>query len=143
MPRFVLLYHECPPGCERPSHWDFMLEAGDTLRTWALAESPRAWKAAQSKTQALHPSCPELSAHDSVRALPLGDHRRDYLDFEGPLSGNRGAVTRIDEGLFEFASVASTKLQIDILGTGLQGRVSLRESEHDSSLWTLSCEVAR
>ena len=33
--RFVILEHEY-----RGIHWDFMLEWGSTLRTWALSQSP-------------------------------------------------------------------------------------------------------
>ena len=114
MPRFVLLYHECPPGYERPSHWDFMLEAGDWLRTWALAALPRAWHAAQVQTRESHADCPELSAHDSVEAQVLGKHRRAYLTIEGPLSGNRGTVTRIDAGTYTIAGAEPTELQIEL-----------------------------
>src|SRR5687768_6367400 len=61
MPRFVLLYHECPPDYVRESHWDFMLEAAGVLRTWAVAKLPRSWRAAWEKTAALHPDCPVLA----------------------------------------------------------------------------------
>ena len=142
MPRFVLLYHECPPGYERPSHWDFMLEAGDALRTWALAELPAAWKAAQLQTQSSHPNCPALSARDSVEAQQLGKHRHAYLNFEGPLSGDRGAVTRIDAGVFTIAGAAPTELQIELQGSRLQGIILLGQSQADSSVWTLTCEAA-
>ena len=36
MPRFVILRHDKPRG----EHFDFMLEAGDVLKTWALALAP-------------------------------------------------------------------------------------------------------
>ena len=32
MPRFVLLLHHCPADRPRATHFDLMLEAGDTLR---------------------------------------------------------------------------------------------------------------
>src|SRR5204862_462785 len=72
MPRFVILEHDHP---ER--HWDFMLEAGPVLRTWRLAKAPDA-------------------TGIRIAAQPLGDHRALYLDYEGPLSGARGTVTRWD-----------------------------------------------
>jgi hypothetical protein len=141
MPRFVLLYHECPPGYERPSHWDLMLEAGDWLRTWALAELPRAWQAAHAKTCALRPDCPALSSNATVEAQVLGKHRRAYLTFEGPLSGNRGAVTQIDAGSYTIVGAAPTELQIELAAEHVSGRVSLRESDRDRGVWILSCEV--
>ncbi|HKI33113.1 MAG TPA: hypothetical protein VKA46_14775, partial [Gemmataceae bacterium] len=33
-----------------------------------------------------------------VAAEPSFDHRRTYLDYEGPVSGGRGTVTRWDAG---------------------------------------------
>ena len=100
MPRFVLLYHDCPPNYERASHWDFMLESGDVLRTWALERLPRDWQAAHSRTVGAYPNCPPLSPDNTVAAMQLGDHRRDYLELEGPLSGDRGTVMRVAAGTY-------------------------------------------
>ena len=36
MPRFVVLRHDAPRGL----HWDFMLEIGPVLATWALDREP-------------------------------------------------------------------------------------------------------
>ena len=33
-----------------------------------------------------------------LKLIPLGPHRRCYLDYEGPISGDRGSVTRADSG---------------------------------------------
>jgi hypothetical protein len=75
MPRFVILEHDHPL-----LHWDLMLEAGDALNTWRLAAPP---------------------GTQSIQATGLDDHRRIYLDYEGPVSGNRGNVRRWDAGLFD------------------------------------------
>jgi hypothetical protein len=40
----------------------------------------------------------------------LGDHRRDYLEYEGEISGNRGRVTRIASGTL--LSLEATPQQI-------------------------------
>jgi hypothetical protein len=77
MPRFVILEHDHPH-----LHWDFMLEAGSVLRTWRLASAPD-------------------TAGLRISAQPLGDHRPLYLDYEGPVSGARGTVTRWDRGDYE------------------------------------------
>src|SRR5205807_4006979 len=98
MPRFVLLYHDCPPSYVRPSHWDLMLECGDALRTWALEELPHDWQAAYARTTARDVNCASLAAENAVVAIQLGDHRREYLHLEGPLSANRGTVIRVAEG---------------------------------------------
>ena len=82
MPRFVILRHEVPPSHERGLHWDFMLECGGVLRTWSLAAEPAAFV--------------------PILAQPLADHRLAFLEYEGPLSGGRGMVSRWDSGEFDW-----------------------------------------
>jgi len=79
MPRYAILEHDFPA-----LHWDLMLEEGASLRTWRLLLPPI-------------PGC-------DVIALSLPPHRLIYLDYEGPVSGNRGYVTRWDHGHFEWIS---------------------------------------
>jgi hypothetical protein len=76
MPRYVILEHDHPV-----LHWDLMLEAGPVLRTWRLAAAPQPGRAVPA----------ELSF----------DHRLAYLDYEGPVSGDRGRVRRWDRGQYE------------------------------------------
>src|SRR6188768_807681 len=78
MPRFVILQHVTPPESERRTHYDLMLEQDGKLLTWAIPERPRAGL--------------------KMAATRLPDHRLSYLDYEGPISGNRGEVTRVDAG---------------------------------------------
>lgn len=106
MPRYVILRHEVPVGSARPSHWDFMLEHGDVLRTWAIEQWP--------------------DAVESQPAILLPDHRAAYLTYEGPVSGNRGEVARWDEGTFTTASdLTSESVEAVLTGRRLRGRVTL------------------
>lgn len=73
MPRFALLEHQW-----NGVHWDLLLEDGDVLRTWAIDEP--------------------IAAGVELPARELPDHRRIYLDYEGPISGDRGSVRRLDRG---------------------------------------------
>lgn len=134
MPRYVLLYHECPPEYERPSHWDLMLEAGDKLRTWALARLPLGWEAARAQTAMAFPTCASTSSDREVVATPLADHRIDYLHEEGRLSGNRGEVRRIDAGMYETIGQNSRSWTVALTGGLIQARVSL----HDSMLTSIA-----
>lgn len=43
---------------------------------------------------------------DGEILTPLGEHRREYLDYEGPVSGGRGEVRRTAEGTCALASAA-------------------------------------
>jgi len=93
--RFVVLFHSFPDSVlsgdllgrqpehslyQRGRHWDLMLENGDTLETWAFDAPPT----------------PESTCH----ATKLPTHRLEYLTYEGPVSGNRGEVTRIISGVY-------------------------------------------
>src|SRR5438105_1964279 len=100
MPRFVLLAHDHPFV-----HWDLMLEAGSALRTWRLHALPRVGIA--------------------VVAESLGEHRLAYLDYEGPVSGGRGTVKRVDSGDFEWVVNELDCVELRITGNQLRGRLRL------------------
>jgi|TARA_B110000438_G_scaffold260118_1_gene269977 hypothetical protein len=104
MPCCVILYHETPNDAAVDSHFDFMLEANDELLTWRWDEIP-------------------LDNQVFV-ATRLANHRVEYLTLEGRLTGNRGIVTRIDQGTFE-PSIENTQQQFSILiqTTKLQGQL--------------------
>lgn len=121
MPRFVILRHETPAGYERASHYDLMLEMGDSLRTWALAELPVPGR--------------EMV----VEALP--NHRLAYLDYEGAISGNRGVVTRLETGEFEVLEVSAEVLVVQLSGQQLRGRLMLRKDVDVGESWKLSLEA--
>lgn len=138
MPRFVLLYHECPPSYGRPSHWDLMLEASGSLRTWALMQLPRGWEAARLHTVSIYPACAAVSSESSVDAEPLGDHRRNYLEYEGPISGERGQVTRVDAGSFETLAESIHHWRVELCGERLSGKVILAAGNANANGWTLT-----
>ena len=66
--RFVVAEHSLPDGS---LHYDLMLEAGEVLVTLQLEQAP---------------------GPDEVRGTRSFDHRLRYLDYEGPISGDRGSV---------------------------------------------------
>lgn len=103
MPRFVVLRHETPAGSARPLHWDFMVEAGATLRTWALAEEPIVGR--------------------EIAAEPLADHRLAYLDYEGSISGDRGSVTRFDRGECTIVESTPEQVRLEARGSRIAGEV--------------------
>lgn len=108
MPQFVLLKHDHPE-----LHWDFMLERGQALLTWRLDRIP--------------------GGTGEIAAKSLPDHRRAYLDYEGPVSGDRGSVVRIDRGDVEFLTSTPDALTVRLEGSRLRGTVSLVKLSSDSS----------
>jgi hypothetical protein len=138
MPRFVLLYHDSPASYERPSHWDVMHETGEVLRTWALEQIPRDWQAAHARTVATYANCLAIAASNEVAAHQLGDHRRDYLELEGPLSGGRGTVVRVAAGTYDVELESPDELRIAVRGPQVFARVRLRQDGADHHRWKLS-----
>ena len=102
VPRYVILEHE---GL-RDRHWDFMLESGPALRTWALGGAPQ--------------------AGERLAAEALGDHRIEYLDYQGQVSGGRGTVARWDQGTYELLAESESELQVRLSGQRLEGVATLR-----------------
>ncbi len=133
MPRFVLLYHQCSAGYEKPSHWDFMLEWTESLRTWELQELPASWHEVLSgRMRAEDRSTPSV-----VVARRLPDHRLAYLDYEGPLSGNRGRVSCCDAGTYTMIRETKDRLEIQLAGNRLQGKISLELDTEHKDQWRL------
>jgi hypothetical protein len=110
MPRFVLLRHECPPTFGKPSHWDLMLEDDGVLLTWSVTTLP-------------------VAGGVPVTAERLGDHRQAYLDYEGPLSGARGEVLRVDAGEFDWLERGPACVRVQINGTNLRGTLQIEHTD--------------
>ena len=137
MPRFVLLYHTCPPDFVRSSHWDVMLEAGDALETWALFELPRSWKGVHAATQLRFPNCPPLANRDNVTAEKLAAHRLEYLEYEGPLSGMRGEVVQIASGSYRASRQDSEVWSFNPESGLIHGHVMLSRAVTGATTWTM------
>jgi hypothetical protein len=106
--RFVVLEHRWDGV-----HWDFMLETEGGLRTWAV-DAPI-----------------EPGIDRPARALP--DHRPAYLTYEGPISGGRGEVRRLDSGTYTVLEWSETRVRVLIHGAQLVGEVTLYSIDSGSS----------
>jgi len=120
MPRFVILRHEPAPDTPQRLHWDFMLEAEQVLRTWALAERP--------------------SPGVRICATRLPDHRLVYLDYEGPVSANRGCVRRWDQGSYEVVNDSPSQTTVRLAGEQIHAIAMLTRAADDSRLWTFELQ---
>jgi DNA polymerase Ligase (LigD) len=107
MPRFAILEHDYPT-----LHWDFLLELGDVLLTWRLSAPPEPG-----------------AVVDAQKAF---DHRVLYLDYEGPLSGGRGAVTRWDGGMFQWQVREPDRIVVHLCGARLRGAFHLEHLEGEA-----------
>ena len=123
--RFVLLRHECPDEFGTPSHWDFMLEADRVLMTWQLRRLPSSWSAALQQRAVSSPTTSPTTSPSTAPAIRLADHRLAYLDYEGPLSGDRGSVRCVDRGMYLMVKECSERLVVELQGSILSGSVTL------------------
>lgn len=114
--RFVILEHTY-----RGVHWDFMLECDAELRTWALSEPPQ--------------------PGTSIVARPLADHRLAYLDYEGPVSRERGAVKRWDRGSYTLIEQRDDCIAVRVEGERCVGTVVLTR-EPDGEAWRFTLDQA-
>ena len=108
VPRFAILAHDHPFP-----HWDLFLENGPLLRSWRILKP--------------------LEHGRTVRAEAIGNHRLIYLDYEGTVSGDRGSVSRIDGGTFEWIEDQPRQVVIRIFGTIFVGQLILEAPQGDWS----------
>lgn len=108
-------------------HYDFRLEAGGVLASWAV------------------PKGPTLAPGDRRLAMHVEDHPLDYRDFEGNIPAGQygaGSVIVWDRGTYELvegddpaAEIGDGKIKFILHGKKLQGEFTLvrikgREGEH-------------
>jgi len=105
--RYVVLEHHW-----NGIHWDFLVEDGSALRSWAI-------------------DAPIVPGVD-LPARPLAPHRRVYLDYEGAISGHRGFVWRWDEGMAQVEVWSDRVVRLRVAGVQLVGVVGLREIPGDA-----------
>jgi bifunctional non-homologous end joining protein LigD len=114
----------------RRLHWDFRLELGGTLRSWAV------------------PKGPSYEPSDKRMAVEVEDHPIEYADFEGIIpAGNYGAGAVIvwDRGTWRpmgdpVAGLEKGKLVFELQGYKLRGEWTLvrtRRDEGGKQQWLL------
>lgn len=112
--RTVLLEHTTPDG---PAHLDWLIERPGVEAEHRLI----AFRCAHDPT-----------THPEWRGERIADHRALYLDFEGPLSGDRGVVRRIWSARcrVEFETEDAISLSISTReGRTIRGHISRSSGE--------------
>ncbi len=115
-----------------------MLESAGVLRTWALAELPRDWETLGADASGEAGARPKIAGTNTVSAERLADHRLAYLDYEGPVSGHRGSVVRLDRGTYETRSESNDCWEVTLKGEFLRGQIVLQQCEDGSEMWQLT-----
>jgi len=105
-----------------PLHYDLMLETAGALATWRLERCPA-----------------DLAPGARAEAKRLADHRAAYLTYEGPVSGDRGWVTRLDGGTCRLLRAEADRWTVEFAGGRLRGAFELRQTGPDIDDWQLVC----
>lgn len=105
MNRFVVQEHHA-----RTLHWDFRLEKGTVLKSWAVPKG-----------------VPEKKKIKRL-AIQVEDHERDYIDFEGEIAEGEygaGTVSIWDSGSYVLESESEKTIVFELNGSRLHGKYSL------------------
>lgn len=113
--RFVVLRHTDRHGV----HYDLMIDQEDSLATWKFTDPPKGLPGG------------------SQQCVRIADHRRVYLDYEGPISGGRGEVKQHDAGTVAVTASAGHRWEIEFRGNRLRGAFTLERQGNDAQSWVL------
>jgi DNA ligase D-like protein (predicted 3'-phosphoesterase) len=118
MAKFVVQRHDASH-----LHWDFRLEMGGVLKSWAVPKEP--------------PKEPGVKR----LAVAVADHDLSYADFEGSIPEGQygaGTVKIWDKGTYEMISEHKEKMVFELKGKKLKGEyVLLRFKKAGDKNWLL------
>lgn len=139
MPRWVLLKHTTPDGAW---HLDWMLEPravgeqdghGVMLLTFRIGRlAARDWVSPEAARRTLA-DVSKGGFGFAARRLP--DHRSQYLDYEGPISGNRGEVRRLLAGTCTWWNLALGEGRAEVMLDTPWGAVRARGERRGRRAW--------
>ena len=113
--RFVILRHHFPDDGKGEffDHFDLMLQQDSKLATWQLEELP--------------------SSDKAVPAKKLADHREAYLDYEGPVSGDRGSVEQVMTGTYKICEENDSCLEVLLTSSDQSMRLKIVSEVSDTA----------
>jgi hypothetical protein len=104
-------------------HFDLMIDNGESLDTWQVHEG----------------DMDRLISGKTITAESIEPHRRDYLEYEGPVSQGRGRVEIYDTGEYSDIIREKTHLSLLLKGERLRGKMEIRETAGKS--WEIFLET--
>ncbi len=118
MPIFVIHEHHA-----RNLHWDFRLESGGKLRSWAVPKTPPQGKG------------------EKRLAIEVADHDLNYAKFQGTIEEGygKGKVKIWDNGNYKLVEKTSRKIVFILQGKKLKGKYALIKTDYgkDKKGWLL------
>ncbi len=110
--RFTISHHT---GAKEGDHFDLLLERDEALRTFRLRAA---------------------AFQEPQEAVAMPDHRKLYLDYEGPITGGRGRVRVVETGTYETDEWSDERIQVAVFGRRIRTRLSLTRRGANGP-WTL------
>ena len=110
MPIFVVQEHHATN-----LHWDFRLEMGGVLKSWAIPKRPPRTKGIKRL------------------AIQVPDHLRSYADFEGEIEEGlygAGKVKIWDKGTYKLIEKNPKKIEFELNGKILKGKYVLVKTNY-------------
>jgi hypothetical protein len=117
--RFVILEHSGTAAYKPGIHWDLLCEEGNSLKAWEFSQ-------------------PIAISPQRITALP--PHRTFYLQYEGPISGERGSVRQIASGDYELLEDSPNAWTVRLSSSSLDGVLRLKRL---SDNWEANFEPRR
>ncbi len=105
--RFVVQEHTTSEGV----HWDLMLEKGDGLTTFRLAEGPA------------------VVLHHAIGAEKIFDHPLRFLTYEGPVQQGTGRVRIVEKGDLRLLTSSEKAIVMELEGDVLRGVFELTQTQ--------------
>ena len=116
--RFTVLRHDLPLHAQRECHWDLLLEPPDNSPDAPhLAANATLFYSAAGLLTFEVPMQPEEWNNNQFAVKRLPDHRLVYLNYEGPISGDRGHVKRVQSGFIQWKVLAEDLLVLSVRQT--------------------------
>lgn len=97
--RFSIRSHIVPVDSDRQDHWDFFLESDQRLLSWEIQPF-------------------ENNLPAQIQATRRKDHRIKYLDYQGPISKDRGILYAIDLGALHWETLSE-----DLVSGTISGKI--------------------
>jgi len=114
MPIYVIHKHHA-----KNLHWDFRLEIGGVLKSWAIPKQPPRTKGIKRL------------------AIQVEDHLKSYANFEGEIEEGygKGTVKIWDKGKYKLEEKKPDKIIFELKGKVLKGKYCLIKTNYGKKSW--------
>ena len=129
--RICVLHHVVGASLPRTDqdHFDWLIEGTTKLFTWSIDENT------MRQTGWLPGTRPIPTDWIQAKAMRIADHRKFYLEHEGPVSQDRGQLTRVEQGRYQLRRWNRDNVELDVQWTDASiaegGKSPTRSAQRD------------